>query len=195
MVHPAAQASRWTSPKAFYRERWTANLGGVSVSERAIEVTPLSVLHRFDGGMVYEIGKEQFLVAERTFGADPFLLLFSVARDQVDARSTRFYGVPDEVVAAVAPACDRLSRTVKLPGSLHTLEVDVTALLSRAVNLPKGYQLTKALFRLGPGGGVMCDCDVDGPCGYCCDTCDCDTCRPEEIGIEPIEIRVKGHAQ
>jgi len=190
-----AQKKKWLSPKNLYRERWTTRIDSqVSATPgKLLEVTPLRVLHRFDGGMIYETGGKTFFLTENVFGVYPFLLVFEISGKEImDVESTPFYGIPEGMLKNVAPACEKIAVTAKLPESLHNVEVDVTQILNQFVKLPKGVELSKAIMKLGRGHEVACDCDVDGPCGYCCDTCDCDTCKIEDIGIRPMEIVIRG---
>jgi hypothetical protein len=131
--------------------------------------------------MVYEVEKQRYVLTERSFGDYPFLLLFALQPGKgLDFRRPNFSDVPDEVIKATREVCERTAQTIQLPKKLHNIEADVTEPVRKYLTLPKGWDLTKAIMKIniGPGGipGVSCDCDVDGPCGYCCDTCDCNSC-------------------
>lgn len=193
-MQKAIQKKKWTSPKNVYRTKWTTRLDAkVSASPgKLVEVNPLKVLHRFDGGMVYESASRKFLLTENVFGSYPFLLVFELSGKEIEVESTSFHAVPERMLKSIAPACEKIALSAKLPESLHNVEVDITPMLSQVVKLPSGVELSKAILKLGKGHEVACDCDVDGPCGYCCDTCDCDTCKIEDIGIDPMEIVIRG---
>ncbi len=85
-------------------------------------------------------------------------------------------GIPDAVIKEVRMACEQISRTIKLPENLHNIEVEITKHLARNLTLPKGWKLVKGIMKVQFQRPVGLICDVDGPCGYCCDTCDCNSC-------------------
>ena len=188
----SVQKKKWISPKNIYRTRWTTHLGrGVSAtSKKSIKVSPLQVLYRFNEGMVYKTEGKYYLLTEKIFCSYPFLLVFEISCKGKGAsvESTRFHSVPEELLKSIAPACEKFASTVKVPESIHNLEIDITTSLNQSVKLPNGIILTKSIIKLGKIGEISCDCDVDGPCGYCCDTCDCDTCKLDDILINPIEV-------
>jgi hypothetical protein len=171
-------------PKNLYRQRWTLSVcsAQVKTTPACISLRPdlLKVIHRFSGGMVYEVRGNKFLLTENIFGDYPFLLNFSLTpKKGLNFRTHKFVGLPDAVLSDVRNACEETSRTIKLPKNLHNVEVDITEHLKRDLKLPRGMKLVKGLMKIDfrPGAGaVACDCDVDGPCGYCCDTCDCNSC-------------------
>jgi len=193
-MEKAMQNLKWKSPKNVFRTKWSTNLDAkVAVTlGKPIEVRPLRVLQRFDQGMVYETAGKNYLLTERVFGTYPFLLVFELSNKVIPAESTNIPSVPENLLKAFSPACEKLALTVKLPESLHNVEVDITQSLNHVTKLPNGIELTKAIIKLGRGSEVACDCDVDGPCGYCCDTCDCNTCNIEDVDINPLEFVIMG---
>jgi hypothetical protein len=177
--------SEHLSPKNLYRERWTVSLGApiqpIPAKNRLeLRGDLVAVRHRFSGGMVYEVGGKKFLLAEQVFAGYPFLLNFSLQpRRDTDFLKPKLMGLPDGVMTSVRKECERVAATVKLPENLHNVEVDVTEHLSKKLTLPQGWGLAKAIMKVAIRGrlpGLTCDCDVDGPCGYCCDVCDCNSC-------------------
>ncbi len=182
---PGSEKSHHLSPKNLYRERWALSLvppmepvpGKNGLNLRGDLV---AVRHRFSGGMVYEAGGKKFLLVEQVFAGYPFLLNFSLQpREEKDFLTPKFMGLPEEVMTRVRKECEQVAATVKLPENLHNVEVEVTGHLSKKLNLPHGWGLAKAIMKVAMTGripGLTCDCDVDGPCGYCCDVCDCNSC-------------------
>lgn len=173
------------APQNLYRERWTLPLTPISkpiLAENVLElqVELLAVRQRFNSGMVYEVGGKLFLLVEHVFAQYPFLLNFSLdPSGDVNFFEPGFMGLPDKVLARVRRVCEQVATTIKLPENLHNVEVDLTGHLSEKLDLPRGWSLAKGIMKLTVKDrlpGVTCDCDVDGPCGYCCDTCDCNSC-------------------
>src|SRR3990172_1503798 len=164
-----------------YRQRWSQSLcSAAAVSTRAglaVRGDVLRVLGRFNGGMVYEASGKKYVLSEHVFEAHPFLLVFGLEpRKEAEFLTPRFTGLPDEVLGQCRQACEALVGRLKLPKDLHSIEVDLTPQLAEKVELPPGWTLSRAILRLPTEWrrpGVACDCDVDGPCGYCCDVCDC----------------------
>lgn len=169
------------SPRNLYRQRWNIDVGGTAEFIRdktgaTFRSELLAVLARFNGGMVYEVRGRKYVLTEIVFGEHPFLFNFNLEPTAaVDFLSPHFVGIPDEITRNMRAACEGVVRGLKLPEDLHNVEVDLTPHMGHAVQLPKGWTLAKAIMKV-PFGGVACDCDVNGPCGYCCDTCDCNSC-------------------
>jgi hypothetical protein len=179
---------RHLGAKNFYRNRWTLSVGPAveTQSKLDLSVHPIRVLQRFPGGMVYEAAGKPYLLAEHIFGDYPFLFVFRMPGDAKSAENNLVPGAPDQVMQPMARALEAVVKNVKLPANLHNVEADITHLVAKSAQLPTGWEIAKTIARVGiRGGGVACDCDVDGPCGYCCDTCDCNTC---ELPFEMSEV-------
>jgi 6-pyruvoyl-tetrahydropterin synthase len=178
------------SPKNVFRTKWSTNLDAKVVVDvgKQVKLTPLKVLQKFDHGLIYESAGKNYMLSENVFGLYPFLLVFELSSSKFSVTSTYFNAVPENLIKVIAPACEKLAQTVKVPETLHNVEAEITQSLRKAVKLPEGIELSKAIIKLGRTNEVACDCDVDGPCGYCCDTCDCNTCKYEDVNIDPIEF-------
>jgi len=173
-------------PQNLYRERWALPLQsppklGAQEDSLRMRCDLLAVRQRFSTGMVYEVRGKRFLLKEEVFNGYPFLLNFLLVPTQrVDFTAAEYNGLPDAVSKEIRLACEEVTRTIQLPPDLHNVEAEVTEAVSRKIKLPAGWTLTKAIMKvtIGPNGlqSVACNCDVDGPCGYCCDTCDCQSC-------------------
>jgi hypothetical protein len=172
------------NPQNLYRNKWKIELTETELqkSVRGIRLSSktVSVLHRFSGGMVYEVKGQKYLLAERIYGRYPFLLVLALTPGKQPFRQPIFDDIPDEISRQLRSACETVAKNIELPGNLHNVEVDVTGHLSKALKLPAGWTLWKGNMKVSDAlshiPGVSCDCDVDGPCGYCCDICDCNSC-------------------
>lgn len=165
-----------------YRQRWSESLSTAATltparKGLAVSADILRVLGRFNGGMVYEAAGKKFVLAEHVFAAHPFLLVFGLEpRNEKDFLAPHFTGLPDEVLRTCRSLCEDLVGRIQLPKDLHSIEVDLTPQIAGKAKLPDGWTMVRAVLRLPVDSrrpGVACDCDVDGPCGYCCDVCDC----------------------
>jgi hypothetical protein len=171
---------RHLKAKTFYRNRWAINIGPTvdTQSKLDLSVHPIRVLQRFPGGMVYESAGKPYLLAEHVFGDYPFFFVFRMPGDTKSAEDNLVPGTPDQVMQPITRALAALVKNVRLPANLHNVEADITQLVAKNMQLPAGWEIAKTIVRIGvQGGAIACDCDVDGPCGYCCDTCDCNTCE------------------
>lgn len=174
-----------------YHRRWSSNISPtVEVGAKPnLDVHPVRVLHRFQGGMVYESQGKTYLLCEQIFGDFPFLFVFAVPGEKKAIEANRFTGAPDNVMQVTAKACERVVKEVKLPTNIHNIEADITRVVANYAQLPAEWSLTKAIMQVGIlGGSVACDCDVDGPCGYCCDTCDCNSSEIAFQGVLAGEV-------
>jgi hypothetical protein len=165
-----------------YRQRWAVQVGQeVSVNDKGVLVdpSPINIIQRFNGGMVYTSDGEPYVLIEQVMSSRPFLLVFGLTpRPMTEIQQPDFLGLPDEVARGVRKACEKAVAGIKLAKNLHNVEVDATRFIGDQVSLPDGWSLAKAVMKVDirTVPGVACDCDVDGPCGYCCDTCDCNSC-------------------
>lgn len=189
-----------------YRHRWAVQLdeheqrqiAPTKVATRLVQVGP-----RFPGGMFYESGGQSYVLTESVFGQYPFLLVFRLPQKAREKKPGAFplAGVPDQVLAPARALCENIAANLRLPETLHNIELNVTETAKAALRLSNGWELSKAIMKIGPIdiGRVACDCDVDGPCGYCCDTCDGQPCDvPCDCGLafteKPIEVEIEGIA-
>ena len=163
-----------------FRERWALPLGQTKIEPTQaggrIPADLVRVHHRFNGGMVYEVRGQRHLLVERTFGDYPFLIVLRLRPGKsIDFTARVYDGVPEAVMGPLRAACEAVPQRLTLPKNFHNIEADVTALVNKTVKLPAGWRLAKVILKVPLRShvrGVACDCDVDGPCGYCCDTCD-----------------------
>jgi hypothetical protein len=163
-----------SNARNLYRQRWALNLSGATVvpTKKALAVRPdvLRVLQRFNGGMVYSVAEHNFLLIEHEFGGSPFLLVFALRpRSEEAFREVDLTGPPDAVLRTSRVACETVLSKLKLP-DLYNIEVDLTKQIAPEMNLPNGWRLAKAILKVAMRSEMMCD--VDGPCGYCCEVCE-----------------------
>jgi hypothetical protein len=179
---PRATVKAGPGGRNLYRQRWAVQLGQqVSATEKGVmsPASPINVIQRFNGGMVYTVGEEAYVLAEHTFAGRPFLFVFAMSPENPKMlKVPEFTGLPDEVMRNVRIAGEKAVKGIKLAENLHNVEVDVTRFIGTHLKLPQGWSIAKAIMKVDIWRmpGRACDCDVDGPCGYCCDTCDCNSC-------------------
>ena len=168
------------SGSVLFRERWALPLGKAKVEVTKtggrIPTDLVRVHHRFNGGMVYEVRGQRYVLVERVFADNPFLIVLRLRPGKsIDFTARTYDGVPETVMGPLRAACEPVPHRLTLPKNFHNIEADVTPLIAKAVDLPSGWTLAKVIMKVPFRSrlhGVACDCDVDGPCGYCCDTCE-----------------------
>ena len=79
-------------------------------------------------------------------------------------------GAPDAVLRTSRVACETVLSKLKLP-DLYNIEVDLADEITPEMKLPDGFAgFAKAILKVAMRSEMMCD--VDGPCGYCCEVCE-----------------------
>jgi hypothetical protein len=179
---PRATVKASQGGRNLYRQRWAVQVGQeVSATEKGVlsAASPINVIQRFNGGMVYTVGEEAYVLAEHMFAGRPFLFVFAMSfKNRKMLQSPEFTGLPHEVLRSARMASEQAVKGIKLAENLHNVEVDVTGFVAARLKLPKGWSIAKSIMKVDIRRipDRACDCDVDGPCGYCCDTCDCNSC-------------------
>lgn len=174
------------SAKNMYRTRWSLPLGTVNISstDNTLNVKPeiLRVIKKFSGGMVYAVKGQKFVLNEYVIDGYPFLAVFRVEENKLRTLpEEEIFGIPSAIKGQIEVASQNLIQNIKVPDNLHNTEIEVTEPMAKAMNLKDDWSLVKVVFKIPMKGWNMCDCDVDGPCGYCCDTCDDKPCDSHEL--------------
>lgn len=159
-----------------YRTRWSLQLSNANISPKndTLTVNPevLRVINKFNGGMAYMVKGQIFVLSEYIIDGYPFLVVLRLEGGKFgESPEEEVFRIPDEIKSQIEVASRHVVQNTKVPENLHTTEIEVTEPMAKAMNLQDGWSLAKTILKIPiKGASTYCDCDVDGPCGYCCDT-------------------------
>ena len=175
------------SAKNLYREKWSLPLTTSTLSTAKNGITTesevLKVTQKFNGGMTYQVKGRSYMLSEYVAMGHPFLIVFAFDPEKSKSMNISL-GMPEQIKQQLVEHSLNFVKKLVLPTNLHNIELTVTDNIANNLKLPESWSLVKAVMKVPIDlGQVACDCDVDGPCGYCCDTCDtCHSCDTSIIG-------------
>ena len=155
--------------------RWSTQLTTpvVSFEKNKINIEPeiLKIVRRFNGGLVYEIKGQKFLLGEYVIGGVPFLVVFSIGKEK---ERGPLEGFPDHVREKTLKASAQIVQNIKIPRNMREVQVDMTEHMSNQLDLReefKDWKLIKSIMKVGIADNVsttsctICDnppCDCFG---------------------------------
>jgi len=143
-------------PRNLLQGRWSVQLTTPKVSSDndkiTIEPEILKVTRRFNGGMVYEVKGQKFILGEYIIGGVPFLVVFRIEQEKKRGSLDEIAGFPDGVRLNTLKASAQIVQNIKIPSNMSEVQVDMTEHMSKQIDLPEDYKdwkLIKAIMRVG----------------------------------------------
>lgn len=160
--------------KNVYRTSWSLQLSTANISRNdTLTVKPeiLKVINKFNGGMAYKARGQTYVLSEYMIDGYPFLVVFHLDEGKSRESPEKEVRIPDKIKSQIEVASRHIVQNIEVPEKLHSTEIEVTEPMAKEINLQDGWSLAKAILKISTKGfSALLRCDVDGPCGYCCDT-------------------------